>query len=114
MQDVRLAVRALAVTPVVTAVAVLSLALGIGANTATFSLVNSLILRALPVANPQRLVILSGRRNGDRRAPYNYATFEQIRRHGDAFDGVMAYGNCCSKGTLKIAGEATTVEDLYA
>ena len=61
MQDLRLAVRALVATPVVTAVAVLSLALGIGANTAIFSLVNSLILRTLPVAEPQRLAILSGR-----------------------------------------------------
>ena len=113
MQDLRLAVRALVTTPVVTAVAILSLALGIGANTALFSLVNSLILRALPVTNPQRLVILSGRRNGDRRPPFNYATFDQIRRHGEAFDGALAYGNCCSKGTLTIAGEPTTIEDLY-
>jgi putative ABC transport system permease protein len=113
MQDLRLAVRALAATPVVTAVAVLSLALGIGANTAIFSLVDSLILRALPVTNPQRLVILTGRRNGDRRAPFNYATFDQIRRHGEAFDGALAYGNCCGKGTLTIAGEPTTIEDLY-
>ena len=113
MQDLRLAVRALRATPVVTAVAILSLALGIGANTAIFSLVDSLILRALPVTSPQRLVILSGRRNGDRRAPFNYTTFDQIRRHGEAFDGALAYGNCCSKGTLTIAGEPATIEDLY-
>ncbi len=95
-----------AATPVVTAVAILSLALGIGANTAIFSLVNSLILRALPVTNPQRLVILSGRRNGDRRPPFNYRTFDQIRRHREAFDGALAYGNCCSKGTLTICRRA--------
>jgi hypothetical protein len=57
MQGLRLAVRSLWATPIVTAVAVLSLALGIGANTAIFSLVNSLILRTLPVANPQRLML---------------------------------------------------------
>ncbi len=59
MHDLRLAVRALRATPIVTAVAILSLALGIGANTAIFSLVNSLLLRSLPVANPQRLVTVS-------------------------------------------------------
>ena len=57
MHDLRFALRTLRATPVVTAIAVLSLALGIGANTAIFSLVNSLILRPLAVAEPQRLVI---------------------------------------------------------
>ena len=52
MQDLRLAFRALRATPVVSFVAVLSLALGIGANTAIFSLVNSLFLRMLPVRDP--------------------------------------------------------------
>ena len=59
MQDLRLAFRALRATPIVTAVAILSLALGIGANTAIFSIVNSLLLRTLPVANPQRLATVS-------------------------------------------------------
>ena len=90
LQDLRLAVRALRATPIVTAVAVLSLALGIGANTAIFSLVNSLILRSLPVADPQRLVILSGRNSGARPA-FSYATFDQIRQHGQGFDGALAY-----------------------
>src|SRR5262245_28424792 len=57
--DVRIAIRQLAAAPIVTAVAVLSLALGIGANTAIFSLVNSLILRSLPVKEPQRLALVT-------------------------------------------------------
>ena len=61
LQDLRLAFRTLRATPIVTAVAILSLALGIGANTAIFSLVNSLMLRALPVKDPARLVLVKGR-----------------------------------------------------
>ena len=58
MSHLRDAVRALRAAPLVTTVAVLSLALGIGANTAIFSLVDRLLLRALPVREPQRLVLL--------------------------------------------------------
>ena len=59
MTDIRLAIRSLRATPVVSIVAALSLALGIGANTAIFSLVNSLLLRALPVKDPGQLALLS-------------------------------------------------------
>jgi hypothetical protein len=59
MHDVRLAVRALSAAPVVSVVAALSLALGIGANTAIFSVVNGLMLRSLPVSDPQRLVVVN-------------------------------------------------------
>ena len=62
MQDVRLALRSLCATPVVTVVAILSLALGIGANTAIVSLVDSLVLRSLPVDEPQRLAVISDAR----------------------------------------------------
>ena len=113
MQDLRLAVRALVSTPVVTAVAMLSLALGIGANTAIFSLVNSLILRTLPVAEPQRLVILSGRRNGDARPAFSYATFDQIRRHGQGFDRALAFSDCCEQATLRFGGEARPVDGFF-
>ena len=81
LQDFRLAIRSLRATPVVTAVALLSLALGIGANTAIFSLVNGLLLRPLPVKDPHRLVMVSTR--SGLTGQYGYTTFEQIRRHGE-------------------------------
>jgi len=59
MQDLRDAFRALRTTPVVTLVAVLSLGLGIGANTAIFSILDSLVLRSLPVSEPQRLALMT-------------------------------------------------------
>jgi putative ABC transport system permease protein len=67
------AVRALCATPVVTAVGVLSLALGIGANTALFSILNSLVLRPLPVRAPEQLVILG-------RSDWTNPIWEEIRR----------------------------------
>src|SRR5437879_4885516 len=58
MHGVRLTIRALRAVPIVTAVAIVSLALGIGANTAVFSLVNAVLLRPPPYPDPDRLVLL--------------------------------------------------------
>ncbi len=57
-QDLRYALRMMRRNPVVTTVAVASLAIGIGANTAVYSMLNALLLRPLPVSNPERLVLL--------------------------------------------------------
>jgi putative ABC transport system permease protein len=58
MQNLRLAIRALRAAPIVSAVAIVSLTLGIGANTAVFSLVNAVLLKPLPYPDPDRLVLL--------------------------------------------------------
>src|SRR5215472_17214988 len=61
IQDLRYAVRTLRKAPLFTAVAVLSLALGIGANTAIFTLIDQLLLQLLPVRNPEELVLFTAR-----------------------------------------------------
>jgi hypothetical protein len=71
MHDFRLAFRSLRSTPIVNTVVVLSLALGIGANTAIFSVVDSLVLRSLPVSEPQRLFMLSTNVAGTNRPQFS-------------------------------------------
>jgi len=93
MQDLRLAIRSLAATPLVTCVAVVSLALGIGANTAIFSLINVLLVRPLPVAAPERLAVVSDTRGISRgfTETWPYAVWEELRTHAQPFDGVCAW-----------------------
>ncbi len=103
-QDVRLALRSLRTTPIVTSVALLSLALGMGANTAVFSVVNSLLLRPLPVRDADRLaVVSSGSSSGLEQ--YSYATFAAIRRHAQSFDGAIAWAGI---GTMSLTREGSS------
>jgi putative ABC transport system permease protein len=110
MSDLRLALRALRATPIVTLVAVLSLALGIGANTAIFSIVNSLLLRALPVVEPERLAIITG--GGSPAQSYPYATWEEIRNRSGAFEGVCAWWT--TQFNIAQGGEMRMVDGIYA
>jgi predicted permease len=89
MPTLRDAVRALRATPLVTAVAILSLALGIGANTAMFSIVDALVLRALPVRHADRLTLLM---DEDRPHGWTNPIWEAVRARAPLFDGALAYG----------------------
>src|SRR5256884_5527669 len=73
--------------PVFTAVAVLSLALSIGANTAIFTLINALLLRDLPVPHPERLVERSVVRQ-DHKIPFSYPMFRELERGQRVFSGL--------------------------
>ena len=105
MGDLRLAVRALTRHPLVSAAALLSLALGIGANAAIFALFSSVVSRPLPVREPHRLAMVS---TGDRfvtAQQYSYATFEAIRSQSRFIEGAFAYTNCCGNAILAPHGQ---------
>ena len=91
--DVRFAFRNLRRAPLFTAVAVGSLALGIGANTAIFTLVDQLLLRLLPVRDPQQLVMISstGPHMGSNRGPRasSYPMYEDFQKQAQAFSYVF-------------------------
>src|SRR3954453_3217654 len=89
LQDVRYALRALCSSPGFSVIAILSLALGIGANTAIFSLINAVILKTLPVSHPEQLVRLV-MRNEDG-TTFTNPIWEQVRDRQDVFSGAFAY-----------------------
>jgi putative ABC transport system permease protein len=89
-KDIRYALRTLAKSPGFTAIAILTLALGIGANTAIFTVANALLLRPLSYKDPDRLVRISSERN---RAGYlSLPYFTVLRDHNSSFSSVAAYG----------------------
>ena len=89
-QDLRFGIRLLWKNPGFTAVAALSLALGIGANTAIFSLVDAVLLKMLPVKSPEQLVLLDAFNQRGERRNFSYQVFEQLRARTQFFSGVLA------------------------
>jgi predicted permease len=107
-RDVRYALRALARSPGFTAVAIATLALGIGANTAIFSIVDAVMIRPVPgLREPGRLVWITNRRKG-RPQPLSYPDYLDQRRRSGAFTGVFAF----DRRAVHVAtgGEAERVE----
>ena len=115
-QDLRFAFRALAKNPGFSAIAILTLALGIGANTALFSVVNAVMLRTLPVRDPQQLVILtdpesSGMQNGTSsgdRSLMTYHEFEGLRDQNQVFSGILTFSSSSNSAPVSLGSPADT------
>jgi predicted permease len=112
VQDVRYALRMLRKSPGFTAVVVLTLALGIGANTAIFSLMNAVLLQSLPVRNPRELVVVrylaaqSDHANED----FSYPMYQALRDKNSVFEGVLARSGVSFNVTYGGQGEHATGE----
>jgi putative ABC transport system permease protein len=92
-QDLRFAVRMLRKSPGFTAVAVLTLALGIGANTAIFSLVNGVLLRPLPYRNPNRLMMVWEKSRDGSPENVGYATYLDWKSQNKSFEEIAIYSS---------------------
>ncbi len=90
-QDLRFGMRMLLKRPGFTVVAVLSLALGIGANTVIFSLINTALLRPLPIEEPQRLVALNNTAENRTFPSFSYPNYKDLRDRNEVFSDLIAY-----------------------
>jgi len=105
IQDLRYTGRMLRRSPGFAAVAVISLALGIGANTAVFSLVDALLLKQLPVKNPRELVFFTTRNTANFvNLSFSFPAFEQIRDRTRSFSGIFVSQGARS-GRMTVSGE---------
>jgi len=113
-QDLRHTGRTLLKSPVFTIVIILTLALGIGATTAIFSLVNSLLLERLPVREPEHLVALSSPTpiNQGRVPGWTYRTWDQLRQHADMFHSAFAV-SLQQQFNISQRGVAERVDGFY-
>jgi predicted permease len=110
-QDARYALRMMRKTPVFTAIAVLSLALGIGANTAIFSLLDALLLRSLPVENPEQLTQIVRVHAQGKSATFWYSQFTDLYDNNTVFSGLTAFSPV-GRSTALIDGQAEVVAPL--
>src|ERR1043165_3531641 len=105
LQDIRYGIRMLFKNRAFTIVAILSLALGIGANTTIFTLVNAILLQALPVTKPAELVTVFGtdeKNRGDQFAfsPISYPNYKDYRDQNDVFSGLLVFAGT----TMNLSG----------
>jgi putative ABC transport system permease protein len=105
LQDLRYGVRMLWKNPGFTAIAVLTLALGVGANTAIFSVVNAVLLQPLPYAKADELVMIWRSPGGDMRWPFSPPSYLELKKHSTVFTEVAALSNKGWPANLTESGE---------
>jgi predicted permease len=111
VQDLRYAVRLMRKTPGFTAAAIVSLGLGIGANTAIFTLVDAVMIRTVPMQDPRSLYFLAHGLGNNPGTSSNYGLFERYARLSDVFDGVTAYSTSGVK--LRTSAGVESVDSLW-
>ncbi len=121
IQDLRYGLRQLRRSPAFTFVAVLTLALGIGANVAIFTLVNAVMLRSLPVVNPKQLYrlgdndnccVISGFQSGGSVVLYSYALYEHLRDHTPEFSELAAFPPLLTSLSVRRGGASGSPESF--
>ncbi|HEX8272227.1 MAG TPA: ABC transporter permease [Longimicrobiaceae bacterium] len=110
LQDVRYAFRRLRKSPGFAAVAILTLALGIGANSAIFSVVNAVLLRSLPYADAERLVLVTHLTSTGDRAPMSPANFRDARREVRSLEELSFWSYSGSGRTLTGVGDPVQLD----
>lgn len=108
VQDLRFAVRLLAAHRWFSAAAVATLALGIGANTAGFTIVNAVFLRGLPFQDADRLHVLSWQNRANRRAPVSYPELQDWRSASRSFEDLAGY----AEGQVNISDDRSLPEQV--
>src|SRR5271170_3769928 len=92
LQDIRYGFRTLRNSPGFTVVAIITLALGMAANTTIFSIVNAILLRPIPVAHPEQIMVLSTeQKNNTLSNAFSYPDFLDLQKHADGFSDLIAY-----------------------
>ena len=119
VQDVRYGLRMLRGNPAFTSVAVLTLALGIGANTAIFTLINAVMLKMLPVRNVERLVVLGDPTAAHHRSMgtpqttvFSYPLYREFRDNNSVFEGVLAAGELPRVRAARESGQSISEDVL--
>src|ERR1700720_4253102 len=114
-QDLRIGVRTLCKSPSFTGVVVLTLALGIGATTAIFTLIDAVMVRSLPVANPRQLYrlgdnnnccVMVGTQNGGSFVLYSFQLYEYLRDHTPEFTGLAAFSSHLSDLSVRRSSDS--------
>src|SRR5438067_13861465 len=131
LQDLRYALRIMAANPLFTAMAALSLALGIGANTAIYSFMDAILMRALPVQNPQSLVVFNWHskahppvahhfngstyqdsRTGFTSGNFPYPAYEALRETDPMFSSIFTFQGA-GRQNVQIGGQADLAAAQY-